>query len=59
MGCSVTRSITGGLGELGFEAFAMMGYQCEDDSVIVEIGAPAGWVAGMCLETCGICGRDE
>ena len=28
---------------------------CTDDSVLVAQGAPAGWFADMCRETCGLC----
>jgi len=36
---------------IGFE---MLGNQCDDDAVIVALGAPAGWFAEKCPATCGI-----
>ena len=36
--------------------FSRLGYQCEDDSTIVELGFLVGWFAAKCPATCGYCG---
>ena len=39
--------------------FDYLGGQCDDDSIFVAAGAPAGWFASMCPATCGYCDEDE
>ena len=36
-------------------ALAAMGGQCADDSALVAMGAPAGWIASICQKSCGTC----
>ena len=40
-------------------AIGMMGGSCDDDSALVAMGAPAGWIGSLCLESCGYCGGDD
>ena len=40
-------------------AIALMGGNCDDDSALVALGAPAGWIGGLCRESCGYCHEDD
>jgi hypothetical protein len=40
-------------------AIGVMGGSCDDDSALVAMGAPAGWIGSLCLESCGYCGGDD
>jgi len=51
---SVDNESGGGIPDCA-AGIAIMGGQCEDDSVITAFGAPKGWIASKCLATCGIC----